>query len=492
MIEGMPAHRPSSEVIAFPAPPRCPNHLFVVFGGTGDLMARKLLPALWHLKQGELRDCELHVLGVARSHQEGDGSYRRWVADALREAGSVAADSWIQRCVHYHSVSGQEVESYGQLAARIKELEQHHDLPGNRVLYLALPPAALAGTISGIGEAGLHRSSGWTRLVVEKPFGENLESALELNRCLHRNFSEDQIFRIDHYLGKETVQNLLVFRFANPLFESIWNRDRVQSVEILVAEQVGAGGRARYYDGAGALRDMVQNHLTQLLCLVAMEPPPSLEADAIRDEKLKVLRSIPPVDPAGVVWGQYAGGLCNGETCPGYLEEPGVDPASQTETFVELALEIANWRWQGVPFILRTGKRLRQRTTRITVRFQRPPVSLFQNYSRCRISSNELSITLQPDEGFDLRFEVKTPGQDIHVQTGQLRFRYADLFGVLPEAYETLLLDVMAGDQTLFVRGDEAEAAWRLYDPLLAGPRTLLPYPAGSWGPSKARPGVSC
>ncbi|GAB4133716.1 MAG: glucose-6-phosphate dehydrogenase [Acidobacteriota bacterium] len=446
-------------------------------------MARKLLPAIWHLKQNELRDTEVHVLGVARSCTENDDGYRRWAAEALQSDGSVTAGPWVQSHVHYQSIGEQRQEDFQKLAERITRLEQEHGLPGNRIFYLALPPAAVPAAVSGIGECRSHRGPGWVRLVVEKPFGQDLESAVKLNRHLHQYFQESEIYRIDHYLGKETVQNLLVFRFANPLFESVWNRDRVEAVEILVAEQLGVEGRARYYDGSGALRDMVQNHLTQLMCLVAMEPPAVFEADAIRDEKLKVLRAVQPPEPAKVIWGQYGPGMMDGKPCPGYRQEEGIPRDSRTETLVALELGIANWRWQGVPFRLRTGKRLPARTTRITVRFQRPPIALFQEFSLCRITSNELAITLQPDEGFDLRFEVKTPGQDIRVQTGQLRFRYSDLFGALPEAYETLLLDIITGDQTLFVRGDEAEAAWRIYEPLLEAPRELQVYPAGTWGP---------
>ncbi len=446
-------------------------------------MARKLLPAIWHLKQGELRDTEVHVLAVARSGTEDDAGYRRWAAEALRSEGSVTAEPWVRSHVYYQSIGEQRREDFQKLGERITTLEREHGLPGNRIFYLALPPAAVPAAVSGIGDCASHRGSGWVRLVVEKPFGRDLESAVKLNRHLHQYFRESEIYRIDHYLGKETVQNLLVFRFANPLFESVWNRDRVEAVEILVAEQLGVEGRARYYDGSGALRDMVQNHLTQLMCLVAMEPPAVFEADAIRDEKMKVLRAVQPPDPANVIWGQYGPGVVDGKPCRGYRQEDGIPADSRTETLVSLELGIVNWRWQGIPFRLRTGKRLPARTTRITVRFQRPPISLFREFSRCRIASNELIITLQPDEGFDLRFEVKTPGQDISVQTGQLRFRYSDLFGTLPEAYETLLMDIITGDQTLFVRGDEAEAAWRIYEPLLAGPRELQLYPAGTWGP---------
>jgi glucose-6-phosphate 1-dehydrogenase len=465
---------------------RCESHVFVVFGGTGDLMGRKLLPALAHLKKNGLRDVPVHVLGVARDPGRDEDSFREWAASSVRDAGLDVDADWCGRCVHYQTIRQQSSEDFAVLRERVERIEKEHDLPGNRLLYLALPPAGLERTIEGLGSAGLNRGLGWTRLVVEKPFGRNLESAVQLNRVLHECFDEEQVYRIDHYLGKETVQNLLVFRFANPLFESVWNRDRIRSVEIVVAERLGVGSRAGYYDRSGALRDMVQNHLTQLLCLTAMEVPATFEADSIRDEKVKVLRSIQPIRGEDVVFGQYTAGSFEGESSPGYLEEEDVPADSRTETFVALRLEIANWRWQGVPFHLRTGKRLRQRLTRIRVRFRRPPVSLFQPFTQCRLSSNELIIILQPDEGFDLRFEVKAPGQGVDMRTEGLRFRYAEAFGPLPDAYETLLMDAIAGDQTLFVRGDEAEAAWKLFNPLLDREPEIHPYAAGTWGPQEA------
>lgn len=379
-----------------------------------------------------------------------------------------------------------EAEDYQALAARIAKLEQAHHLPGNRVFYLALPPAAFPSTIVGLGEAGLHRSPGWSRLVIEKPFGRDLTSAQDLNRLLHRYFDESQIYRIDHYLGKETVQNLLVFRFANALFESVWNRDRVKHIRIMVAEELGVEGRAGYYDQTGAIRDMVQNHLMQLLTLAAMEVPEAFDGEAIRREKIKVLRQIEPLDREHVVFGQYIGGRIDGQEVPGYRDEPGVAPGSTTETFVALRLEVTNWRWQGVPFYLCAGKRLPRRLTQIVVAFRCPPVSVFRPFFRCEIDSNVVVITLQPDEGFDLCFEVKAPGQPFSLQTHRLHFRYSEAFGRLPDAYETLLLDIITGDQTLFVHADEVEAAWRLYTPLLEHRLPAYPYAAGTWGPPAA------
>ena len=351
-----------------------------------------------------------------------------------------------------------------------------------------MPPSGFAPSIVGLGDAGLNQSSGWTRLVIEKPFGRDLASAQDLNRLVHRYFEESQIYRIDHYLGKETVQNLLVFRFANPLFESVWNRDRVERIEITVAEELGVGERAGYYDKTGALRDMVQNHLTQLLTLTAMEVPAAFEADTIRDEKVKVLRSLAPLQPDHVVFAQYSGGIVDGEPVPSYLQEPGVDQESRTETLVSIRLEVLNWRWQGIPFILRTGKRLAERLTQIKVRFRSPPVTLFRGSGSNQLPSGALVITLQPDEGFDLDLDVKSPGPEISLDRHSLKFRYAESLGSLPEAYETLLLDVLTADQTLFVRGDEVEAAWRLYAPVLDRPLPIRTYPAGSWGPEQSDP----
>jgi glucose-6-phosphate 1-dehydrogenase len=460
-------------------------HLFVILGGKGDLMHRKLLPALYRAYlQGHLPSGCL-FMGAARDTVTTDESFRDWALGALDDAGfdiDERARRWVAESLYYQSVR----QGYGPLAERVAALEEAHRLPGNRIFYLAMPPSAFPGAITGLGEAGLNRSRGWTRLVVEKPFGHDLESARDLNRLIHRYFDESQVYRIDHYLGKETVQNLLVFRFANALFEPIWNRDRVERVEITVAESLGVEGRAGYYDQAGALRDMIQNHLTQLLTLTAMEVPGVFEADAIRNEKVKVLQSIRPIRKEDVVLGQYVEGQIGGQPVPGYRQEEGVAPDSQTETFAALRLEIANWRWQGVPFYLRTGKRMARRVSQIVVTFRRPPVSLFHPYHSSTFNANSLVITLQPDEGFDLTFEVKAPGEPFGLETQRLRFRYADVHGPLPDAYETLLLDVMKGDATLFVRSDEVEAAWELFTPLMNDRPEIHPYAAGSWGPAEA------
>ncbi|HYM09411.1 MAG TPA: glucose-6-phosphate dehydrogenase [Bryobacterales bacterium] len=458
-------------------------HLFIVLGATGDLMHRKLLPAIYHLFTAGLLHERSFILGAALDRDVNDGSFRARARQSLQDP---AAAAFCDQRLYYQSIGSAAPADFQALAARIAALEQQHGLPGNRVFYLALPPRTFPSVITELGVAGLSQSPGWTRLVIEKPFGRDLASAEDLNRLVHQHFGESQVYRIDHYLGKETVQNLLVFRFANALFETVWNRDRVESVEITVAETLGVEHRAAYYEGAGALRDMIQNHLTQLLTTTAMELPAAFDAEAIRYEKAKVLRAIAPIRPEDMVFGQYTRGSIEGQPVPGYREEPGVAPDSQIETFVGLKLEISNWRWQGVPFYLHTGKRLPRRVSQIAVCFRRPPVSIFQPFDTGAIHANALIITLQPDEGFDLQFEVKAPGQPIHLETHSLHFRYAEAFAPLPEAYETLLLDVLIGDQTLFVRADWGEASWRLYTPLLEQRPPVRFYAAGTWGPPEA------
>jgi glucose-6-phosphate 1-dehydrogenase len=460
--------------------------VFVIFGGTGDLMKKKLLPSLFRLAQKGLLPAGAQILGVARDQSLGDKEFRAWARAALAAAGLTAKDKrWCDTCLHYQSVDPADPGDFRTLGARIAALEGGRAGPANRVLYLALPPVAFGSIIESLGEAGLNRSTGWTRLVVEKPFGNDLESALDLNALVHRHFNENQIYRIDHYLGKETVQNLLAFRFGNALFESAWNRDHIKSVQISVAEQTGIGGRAGYYERTGALRDMVQNHLTQLLTLTAMEVPAAFSADSIRFEKVKVLRSVAPIARDAIVFGQYAPGRAGNRRLKGYLDEPGVDPASRTETFVAMRLEIQNWRWQGVPFYLRTGKNMPRRSTRIVIDFRKPPVALFRDAGRGP-HRNTLGINVQPEQGFDLSFEVKSPGDRFALRTERMQFRYPEVSDSLWDGYETLLLEVLRGDQTLFVHADETVAAWQLYAPLLRRRAKPLPYPAGSWGPPAA------
>ena len=469
-------------------------HVFVIFGATGDLTRRKLIPALYHLMQSHETAQRCHVLGAARSDWT-DDDFRTVARESLLDAGysEDKVATWCDRRLFYQCL-GEDGNDFATLRKRIKQIERRFDLPQNRAFYLSLPPQVYASTIEQLGEEGLAQSDGWTRVVIEKPFGRDLASAQSLNETVHDSFQEDQVYRIDHYLGKETVQNLLVFRFANAFFESMWNRDRIEHIEITVAEDLGVGGRAGYYDRSGHMRDMVQNHLTQLLSLVAMEPPSAMEADAIRQEKVKALQAVVPPQPKDVVFGQYTNGTVGGESVKGYLEEDDVPEDSTTETFVGMKLEIANWRWRGVPFYLRAGKRLLTKRTQITVQFQKAPVALFQPGGKpcipgtngCEASPNVLTITLQPNEGFDLRFEVKSPdanGDAMELDTQRLSFSYRDAFGPIPDAYETLLRDIITGDQTLFVRSDEVETSWRLHTPLLNADLPVHPYEAGTWGP---------
>ncbi len=454
-------------------------HLFVVFGASGDLARRKLLPAFYRLQQREGFGKMCRVLGVARRPWD-DATFRAKAAEALIEAGIDPDEvkAWCSQHLSYQQVDG----DFEPLADRIAEIEETGGLPGNRVFYLALPPGVFVPTIEGLAVAGLADGPGWRRLVIEKPFGHDLASARALNGAVHQVFDEREVYRIDHYLGKETVQNLLVFRFANALFENAWTRDRIEQVQITVAEEVGVEDRAGYYDSAGATRDMLQSHLAQLLTLTAMEPPARFDADAIRDEKVKVLRSLRPVDPARAVFGQYVAGSIRGEPVPGYADEVGAP--SSTETAVAIEVFVDSWRWEGVPFLLRTGKRFPTRRSVIVVTFREPPISLFGPDHAGHARPNVLVLTIQPDEGFELTVDVKTPGDGMDLDTVSFRFSYADEFGEIPDAYETLIADVIIGDQTLFVRSDEVEEAWAVFEPLLADHPDPDGYTAGSWGPA--------
>ena len=478
------------------------NCLFVMFGATGDLMRRKLLPALFQLAEDGLLPARYQILGVAREKEMDDSQFRLWVRQVLAEAGLIRGTAplrWCDDCIHFQSIAECTADDFKALAGRVASLEATYSLSGNRVLYMALPPQVFPEIIAALARAGLANSKGWTRLVIEKPFGHDLTSARRLNALVHRHFEEKQVYRIDHYLGKETVQNLLAFRFGNALFESAWNREHIKSVQITVAEALGVERRAAYYEKSGALRDIVQNHLTQLLTLTAMEVPATFDAASIRHEKVKVLRSITSIGRKAVVFGQYAAQQVRLDDAPpegrvdtptalrGYRDEPGIASDSTAETFVALRLAIENWRWQGVPFYLRTGKRLSRRMTQIVIEFRGPPIALFRSIDCCPPHTNQLVINLEPEEGFTLSFEVKSPGDSYTLQTRHMQFRYADAFGSsLSAGYETLLLDVIQGDQTLFVHAEETEAAWRLYSPLLRRHALREPYPAGSWGPAAA------
>lgn len=464
---------------------RIPPYLFIIIGGTGDLARKKLLPAICRLWGKNLS--EFYLIGAGSGRKYNDLTYRDFVARSLEEdrvdTSHIGSLDWL----YYQSVGTGSLEEFKAFADRILQLEKELNLPGNRVFYLAVPPSIFPNTIKNLGEVGINRSGGKIKLVVEKPFGQDLQSARELNELAHKYFDESQVYRIDHYLGKETVQNLLAFRFSNAMFESLWSRDRIERVEITVAETLGLEHRARYYDKVGAVRDMIQNHLTQLMTLVAMEVPTALEADAVRYEKVKVLRAVSPIIPSDVIRGQYTRGAVEGKEVVGYCEEEGINcNDSSTETYAAVKLNVSNWRWQGVPFVLRTGKRMFKELTEIAITFRRPPVSIFKQFSIKDIQPNRLIITVQPNEGFDLYFKVKEPGETYKLSTQSLHFEYSEIFGRLPDAYETLLLDVLQGDQTLFVRADEVEASWELYMPLLSDRQEVYKYASGTWGPVEA------
>jgi glucose-6-phosphate 1-dehydrogenase len=473
---------------------------FVVFGAMGDLTKRKLLPSLYNLRANGLLPRNFAFIGVARRELD-ERTYREEVARALRTFATrpVEEEVWAEYTERIHYVKGdfEDPGTYRLLGEALAHAAQRHGTGGNALFYLATPPGEFCPIVRGLAGAGLAREdAGWRRIVVEKPFGHDLESAVALNRELLSTVREEQIYRIDHYLGKETVQNLMVFRFANGIFEPIWNRRYVDHVQITVAEELGVEGRGAYYEGAGALRDIVQNHIFQLLTLVAMEPPSTLAAEAVRNEKVKVLEAIRPMTPEHVlretVRGQYGEGFVDGRRVPGYRAEPKVSPSSQTETFAALRLGVENWRWAGVPFYLRAGKRLPRRDTQISIQFRRPPLLLFQEAGLGEIDPNRLDILIQPQEAIRISMKAKRPGASIQVAPVKLHFSYSD-FGEVPPStgYERLLHDAMLGDTTLFHRADMVEASWRIASPILDVWATLpardFPnYGAGTWGPPAA------
>ncbi len=460
---------------------------FVIVGGSGDLARRKLLPALGELRRHGFIGDDCAVVGVARERID-EAAYRALARAAMGPSLTAehSVGQWIDRRVFYQTIGEGTPADYARIGERLAAIERDTAAKGNRIFYLAIPPVVFRSTIEGIQASGLHRTDGYARLVIEKPFGSDLDSARELNALVHRCFTESQVYRIDHYLGKETVQNLLVFRFANSIFESLWNRDHVESVQITVAETLGVERRAAYYERAGAVRDVLQNHGAQLVSLVAMDVPARMVADAIRQEKVKALQQIRPLEPANVVLAQYAAGTIDGESVAGYREEPGVAPGSRAATYAAMKLEIDSWRWQGVPFFIRTGKRLAERRTEIVIKFRRPPVWMFQPMGTPTVHRNTLRLVIQPKEGFALYFHVKMPGRPLRLERLPLDFYYEERYPELPEAYQTLLVDVVDGDQTLFVRADEVEAAWRLIAPALDDTLSVHTYPAGSWGPREA------
>lgn len=480
-----------------------PPTVLVIFGASGDLTARKLLPALYNLAVDHLLPADFFFVGYGRREVD-EEEFRRRAAGAVREYSrrSLQEEVWapLRNRTFYQTGSYEEEADFRALAERLAAIEHEVGRELQYLFYISTPPGVFAPILDNLGRSGLashHEGSREaSKVVIEKPFGHDRSSAEELNGVIARNFRESQVFRIDHYLGKETVQDLLVQRFANTIFEPLWNRQYVDSVQITVAEDIGVGARAGYYDQSGALRDMIQNHAMQLVSLTAMEPPVSLDPEAIRDEKVKVLKAIgvPVAEPeeGDVVRAQYEAGLIEGEKVPGYLEEFGVAEDSATETFAALRLWINNWRWKGVPFYVRSGKRMARRTSEIAVQFKRPPGILFSGDRQFDLAANTMVIQVQPDEGQTLLLNSKIPGLETRTQPVKMHFRYAATYGSnTPEAYERLVMDAMVGDSTLFIRGDETEASWRLITPVLEawqafGRAGLASYPAGSWGPLAA------
>jgi glucose-6-phosphate 1-dehydrogenase len=467
----------------------------VIFGSTGNLARNKLLPALYHLEAADRVHEKTRIIGFGRRDWD-DESWRAQVSEGLidrtREPLDAAvADRLCQR-LQFFNGNMDEPESFHHLRDL---LQNDMQLPANIVFYLAVAPHYYGDVVNHLAANGLHHQSrGWSRLVVEKPFGFDLESAQILDKGLHRHFEEDQIFRIDHYLGKSTVQNVLVFRFANLMLEPLWNRNYIDHVQITHSESRGIEERAGFYDGVGAMRDMIQSHLLQMLTLVAMEPPPSLDSEALRDEKVKVLRSIRPIPRQAVhahaMRAQYRAGECRGEKLAGYLDEPGVQPNSTTETYAALKLYVDNWRWRNVPFYLRTGKRMCETNSLISIRFKHPPQQLFRYTAIEQLKPNWLLLNIQPNECLRLEMQVKQPGLEMRTYTTQLDASQRSIGETQIDAYEALILDVIEGDHSLFLRYDEVNWAWRVVDPILklwATERDFIhTYTAGSWGPPEA------
>ncbi|MFQ5802335.1 MAG: glucose-6-phosphate dehydrogenase [Candidatus Methylomirabilales bacterium] len=473
----------------------------VIFGASGDLTKRKLVPALYSLARQNLLGSGFSIVGTARTPMSHE-AFRAAMHDAVNEfsdAGPADGAVWesFAAGLFYTPTDTKKPESYNKLSELLAEIDQKRGTAGHRVFYLSTPPSLFSNIIRLLGVTGLNRSSngGWTRIIIEKPFGQDLESARALNRDVLAVFMEDQVYRIDHYLGKETVQNIMVLRFANGIFEPIWNRRYVDHVQITAAESMGVEGRGGYYEQAGAFRDMIQNHLLQVLAHVAMEPPAAMEANAVRDEKTKLVRAIRPITSEEVdqfaVRGQYGGGSVGGQPVKGYRHEEDVSPESNTETYAAVKFLIDNWRWADVPFYLRSGKRLPKWVTEVAIQFRRAPHLLFKHAASGHLEPNALILRIQPDEGISFKFSAKLPGQAINIRTVNMDFQYGTSFGKKPpEAYERLLLDAMLGDSTLFARGDTVEVAWELAMPILEvwqQPANRFPnYEAGRWGPREA------
>lgn len=465
--------------------------MLVIFGASGDLTRRKLIPALDELDRLRMLPRNFGVLGIGRSTYT-DESFREMIA------GHVEPGCELLSRLYYHSMDPADASAYPDLQKRLGSLSGELGTGGRYIFYLATPPSLYATVPSFLAATGMLREEGqrWRRVIIEKPFGTSLESARELNRQLLGHMAEHQVYRIDHYLGKETVQNVLVTRFSNGIFEPLWNRNYIHHVEVTSAESIGVGSRGAYYDPSGALRDMLQNHLLQLVGLVAMEPPTVISPDAIRNEVLKVFQSFRPITGSDVekqvIRGQYLASRVRGETMKGYRDEDGVPPDSRTETFVAMKLYIDNWRWGGIPFYIRTGKRLPTRVSEVVIHFRESPHSLFADKLPASLPGNQLVLRIQPDEGILLKFGMKVPGAGFRVQDVNMDFHYSDLTdSYIPEAYQRLLLDCMQGDSTLYARGDAVEAAWHFVDPVLKAWQedAMLPlhgYPSGTWGPDSS------
>jgi glucose-6-phosphate 1-dehydrogenase len=479
--------------------PVAPPCAVVIFGASGDLAKRKLIPALYELARQKMLSEKFVLVGYSRSELS-DEQYRAECREAVQKFARTkpveeAVLKRIENATFYVRGDYGSEDDFARLHEKLSQLDQKFGTGGNRLFYLSTPPNTFEPVITCLGKAHDPSSKSWERIIIEKPFGRDLSSAKSLNALLHKYFTEEQVFRIDHYLGKETVQNLMVMRFANSIFEPIWNYKYIDHVQITVSETLGVGTRGGYYDKSGALRDMVQNHLFQLMALVALEPPAALDAVSIRDEKVKVYKSVRPLRPEHVaqfsVRGQYSAGEAAGQKTAGYLKEKDVPADSRTETFVALKLFIDNWRWSGMPFYLRTGKFLPEKLSEIAVRFRSPPLTLFQKQCEAPVYPNDLVIRVQPDEGISWRLNGKVPGGQMNIKPVALDFFYEKAFNVEPpEAYERLIFDSMLGDQTLFIRGDEAEAAWAVIDPIEQGwAQSKNPpesYGPGTWGPKRA------
>jgi glucose-6-phosphate 1-dehydrogenase len=480
LLEGLPIRR---------RPEPC---LMVIFGASGDLAHRKLMPALYSLAYRHLLPERFAIVGAARS-EETDEEFRERMKEAVQKYArdEFRQDVWDELAsgMRFATLDFSDPQGEDELEAMLCEVDAEHGTNGNRLYYFAVPPSAIGPLVAEI--AARRTATGWVRLIIEKPFGHDLASARELNALIQKHFDESEVFRIDHYLGKETVQNMLALRFANGIFEPIWNRQFIDHVQIMVAESIGIEGRAAFYERAGAIRDIFQNHLLQLVAITAMEPPIDFTADSVRNEKVKVLKSILTPGPKSVVRGQYGRGFIEGVEVPGYREEEGVDPNSTTETYVAAKLYVDNWRWADTPFYVRMGKRLPRRETTIAIQFKRAPHPPFEETAAEGLRPNVLLIHVQPNEGMSLAVGAKVPGQGMRIRTVHMDFLYGSAFrGGLPEAYERLILDAMLGDATLFTRADEIEEQWALVDAIIAAwqrDRPSFPnYPAGTWGPPSA------